>query len=39
MTRKALLEDVKLDNPITLPESLYLEILVGQMSAQETTVF
>ena len=39
MTRKALLEDTKLDNPITLPESLYLEILVGQMSAQETTVF
>ena len=39
MTRKALLEDVKLDNPIALPESLYLEILVGQMSAQETTVF
>ncbi len=39
MTRKALLEDIKLDNPITLPESLYLEILVGQMSAQETTVF
>jgi hypothetical protein len=39
MTRKALLEDTKLDNPIALPESLYLEILVGQMSAQETTVF
>ncbi len=39
MTRKALLENVKLDNPITLPESLYLEILVGQMLAQETTVF
>jgi hypothetical protein len=31
-----LLEDPKLG---TLPESLYLEILVGQMSAQEATVF
>ncbi len=39
MTRKALLEDTKLEQPILLPESLYLEILVGQMSAQETTVF
>ncbi len=29
----------KLPAPITLPEALYLEILVGQMSAQETTVF
>jgi hypothetical protein len=38
-TRKALLEDPKLGTPIALPESLYLEILVGQMSAQETTVF
>ena len=38
-TRKALLEDPKLGSPIHLPETLYLEILVGQMSAQETTVF
>jgi hypothetical protein len=39
MTRKALLEDTKLEHPVLLPESLYLEILVGQMSTQETTVF
>jgi hypothetical protein len=39
MTRKALLEDTKLNNRVTLPESLYLEILAGQMSTQETTVF
>jgi hypothetical protein len=39
LTRKALLEDPKLPSPIVLPESLYLELLVGQMSAQETTVF
>jgi hypothetical protein len=39
LTRKALLEDPKLRAPIHLPECLYLEILVGQMSAQETTVF
>ncbi len=39
LTRKALLEDPKLPAPITLPEALYLEFLVGQMSAQETTVF
>jgi hypothetical protein len=38
-TRKALLEDPKLGTSIALPESLYLDILVGQMSAQETTVF
>jgi len=38
-TRKALLEDSKLGSPVHLPEALYLEILVGQMSAQETTVF
>jgi hypothetical protein len=38
-TRKALLEDPKLGSPIHLPEILYLEILVGKMSAQETTVF
>ena len=39
LTRKALLEDPKLPSPIVLPEALYLELLVGQMSAQETTVF
>ncbi len=39
LTRKALLEEPKLPAPITLPEALYLEIIVGQMSAQETTVF
>jgi hypothetical protein len=39
LTRKALLEDSKLGTSITLPESLYLEILVGQMSAQEATGF
>jgi hypothetical protein len=39
LTRKALLEDPKLPSPIELPEALYLELLVGQMSAQETTVF
>ncbi len=39
LTRKALLEDPKLPSPIFLPEALYLELLVGQMSAQETTVF
>jgi hypothetical protein len=39
LTKKALLEDPKLPAPIQLPECLYLEILVGQMSAQETTVF
>ena len=39
LTRKALLEDPKLPAPIILPEALYLELLVGQMSAQETTVF
>jgi hypothetical protein len=39
LTRKALLEDPKLGTPISLPESLYLDILVGQMSAQEATVF
>ena len=39
LTKKALLEDPKLPAPIHLPECLYLEILVGQMSAQETTVF
>jgi hypothetical protein len=39
LTRKALLEDPKLPSPVILPEALYLELLVGQMSAQETTVF
>jgi hypothetical protein len=39
MTRRALLEDPKLPAPITLPEALYLELTVGQLSAQETTVF
>jgi hypothetical protein len=40
LTRKALLEeDTKLPAPIQLPECLYLEILVWQMSVQETTVF
>jgi hypothetical protein len=39
MTRRALLEDAKLLAPITLPETLYLELTVGQLSAQETTVF
>jgi hypothetical protein len=39
LTRKALLEDPKLPSPIALPEALYRELLVGQMSAQETTVF
>jgi hypothetical protein len=39
LTRKALLEDPKLPSPIVLPEALYLELLVGHMSAQETTVF
>jgi hypothetical protein len=38
-TQKALLEHPKLGSSIHLPEALYLEILVGQMSAQETTVF
>jgi hypothetical protein len=39
LTRKALLEDPKLPAPVLLPEALYLELLVGQMSAQETTIF
>jgi hypothetical protein len=39
LTRKALLEDPRLPTPITLPESLYLELAVGQMSPAETTVF
>ena len=33
------LEDPRLPAPIHLPEALYIELLVGQMSAQETTVF
>ncbi len=39
MTRRALLEDPKLPAPIRLPETLYMELTVGQLSAQETTVF
>jgi hypothetical protein len=39
LTRKALVEDPKLPAPVFLPEALYLELLVGQMSAQEATVF
>ncbi len=38
-TRKAFLDDPKLGTPVLLPEALYLETLVGQISAQETTVF
>jgi hypothetical protein len=39
LTRRALLEDPKLPTPILLPEPLYLELTVGQMSHQETTLF
>ena len=39
MTRRALLEDPQLPAPITLPETLYLELTLGQMSPAETTVF
>jgi hypothetical protein len=39
MPRRALLEDPKLPTHIRLPETLYLELTVGQLSAQETTVF
>jgi hypothetical protein len=39
MTRCALLEDPRLPIPVMLPETLYLELTVGQMSAQETTLF
>ncbi len=39
MTRRALLEDPRLPAPILLPETLYLELTVGQLSAQETTIF
>jgi hypothetical protein len=40
LTRRALLEDTKLPTPIILPETLYyLELTVGQMSPQETTLF
>jgi hypothetical protein len=35
MTRRALLEDPRLPTPVMLPETLYLELTVGQMSAQE----
>ncbi len=39
MTRRALLEDPQLPTPIALPETLYLELKLGQMSPAETTVF
>jgi hypothetical protein len=39
LTRRALLEETKLPTPIMLPETLYLELTVGQMSHQETTLF
>jgi hypothetical protein len=39
LTRRALVEDTKLPTPIILPQTLYLELTVGQMSAQETTLF
>ncbi len=39
MTRRALLEDPRLPTPVMPPETLYLELTVGQMSAQETTLF
>jgi hypothetical protein len=39
MIHRALLEDPKLPAPIRLPETLYMELTVGQLSAQETTVF
>jgi hypothetical protein len=38
-TRRALLEDPQLPAPITLPETLYLELTLGQMSPAETTIF
>jgi hypothetical protein len=38
LTRRALLEDIKLPLPILLPETLYLELTVGQMSHQETNL-
>jgi hypothetical protein len=39
MTRRALLEDPKLPAPIMLPETLDMELTVGQLSTQKTTVF
>jgi hypothetical protein len=39
MTRRALLEDPQLPAPVNLPETLYLELTIGQMSAQELTLF
>ncbi len=39
LTRKALLEDSRLSTPVTLPEALYLELTLGQMTPAETTVF
>ena len=39
LTRRALLEDPQLPSQIFLPEILYLELTLGQMSPAETTVF
>jgi hypothetical protein len=39
LTRRALLEDSRLSTPVTLPETLYLELTLGQMTPAETTVF
>ncbi len=39
LTRRALLEDTKLSTPVILPETLYVELTVGQMSVQESTLF
>ena len=39
LTRRALLEDPLLPSQIILPEILYLELTLGQMSPAETTVF
>jgi hypothetical protein len=39
MTRRALLEDSKLPSPVILLDTLYLELTIGQMSAQELTLF
>jgi hypothetical protein len=39
LTRRALLEDTKFPTPTILPETLYMELTLGQMSHQETTLF
>jgi hypothetical protein len=39
LTHRALLEDPQLPSQILLPEMLYLELTLGQMSPVETTVF